>query len=130
MADGGCVDTADPEMFHRPERAYRRGIPAPVDPDVHAICTACPVRVECLAYALEHDMWGTWGGTTRQQREAMARPIIRAKCPGCQSRNLHKADTQQVCGDCGASWKATQVHGQRRKEPAKPSTRRVPALAA
>jgi WhiB family redox-sensing transcriptional regulator len=28
-----------------------------------AICTDCPIRVECLAGALErHEPWGVWGG--------------------------------------------------------------------
>lgn len=34
-----------------------------------ATCASCPVRVECLTYALEHpDIFGIWGGTTRLER--------------------------------------------------------------
>jgi hypothetical protein len=126
MVDGNCVG-ADPDQFHQDEISYRRGIPATVPPEVGAICTACMVRVECLAYALKHDEWGVWGGTTREQREAMRRPIVRAKCPACQSRNLLRMSTMQVCGDCSASWEATQIHGQRRTPPAEPQPQAGPA---
>lgn len=29
----------------------------------------CPVREQCLAWALKHDEWGIWGGTTKTERE-------------------------------------------------------------
>ena len=37
------------------------------------ICKVCPVRQECLQFAVEHDPWGIWAGTTRGQRRAIAR---------------------------------------------------------
>ena len=52
-----------------------------VDPDLHfpdkghstaqpkRICMACEVRVECLAYAIEHnEEHGVWGGLSYKQR--------------------------------------------------------------
>jgi WhiB family redox-sensing transcriptional regulator len=34
-----------------------------------AICLQCPVRLECLRYALDTDArWGAWGGLTQNQR--------------------------------------------------------------
>ena len=34
-----------------------------------ALCRECPVRVDCLEYALEHHQhWGVWGGMTERQR--------------------------------------------------------------
>lgn len=34
-----------------------------------AICGSCPVRVECLAYALDDpDVHGVWGGTGMRER--------------------------------------------------------------
>lgn len=39
---------------------------------VKAICEGCPVREQCLAYAIEHDVeYGVWGGMIRKEREAM-----------------------------------------------------------
>lgn len=34
-------------------------------------CADCWMRVECLDYALEHDVEGIWGGKTKGQRESM-----------------------------------------------------------
>jgi len=33
------------------------------------ICARCPVREDCLEYALvNHQHWGVWGGMTERQR--------------------------------------------------------------
>src|SRR5947208_1093286 len=39
-----------------------------------AICSRGPVKIECLALALEHDCQGIWGGTTRRERARLRRP--------------------------------------------------------
>lgn len=40
------------------------------------ICSGCPVRLECLVYALENkEPFGVWGGTTYRQRGRMMRHI-------------------------------------------------------
>ncbi len=34
------------------------------------LCGKCPVKSECLNYALEHEIeWGIWGGMTDRQRK-------------------------------------------------------------
>lgn len=38
-----------------------------------SICAPCPVKAECLAFALERDPWGVWAGTTRRERREMRR---------------------------------------------------------
>lgn len=35
------------------------------------ICAACPVRAECLRYALAEEPWGIRGGATAEERQAM-----------------------------------------------------------
>lgn len=35
------------------------------------ICSICPVKGECLDYALVFDLSGTWGGLTELQRTRM-----------------------------------------------------------
>ena len=39
-----------------------------------AICSSCPVRVQCLAEALDNRIeWGVWGGLTERERRAVLR---------------------------------------------------------
>lgn len=39
------------------------------------ICTGCPVRRECLAYALASgERWGIWGGASERDRRRMKVP--------------------------------------------------------
>ena len=32
------------------------------------ICKTCPVMDECLEWALHHERWGIWGGTSASER--------------------------------------------------------------
>ena len=65
MVEALCAQT-DPEAFH-PDRGESTG-PA------KAVCLACPVRAECLAYALErNERHGVWGGASPQERRALLR---------------------------------------------------------
>ncbi|MEV7804964.1 WhiB family transcriptional regulator [Microbispora sp. NPDC088329] len=70
MAQALCAET-DPEAFF-PDEGQR--------PDAgKKICRRCEVRAECLAYALDHDETGVWGGTTEKERRRMrARQAVAA----------------------------------------------------
>lgn len=58
-----CAQT-DPEAFF-PEKG---GSPRPAK----AVCAGCPVRAECLAFALEHDeRFGVWGGLSERERRVL-----------------------------------------------------------
>ncbi len=60
-----CRD-ADPDLF----------FPATADDGDHALalCAICPVRVDCLEYALDaRERFGIWGGLTEKQRLAVQR---------------------------------------------------------
>jgi WhiB family transcriptional regulator, redox-sensing transcriptional regulator len=36
------------------------------------LCRPCPVRTECLAEALDHQIkWGVWGGLTERERRGL-----------------------------------------------------------
>ena len=64
-AEGLCAQT-DPEAFYPEPRE-------PAAPAI-AVCHRCPVRVECLEYALTHDeRFGVWGGRSARERARLRR---------------------------------------------------------
>lgn len=41
---------------------------------VRSVCFSCPVRLECLAEALDNRIeWGVWGGMTERERRHLLR---------------------------------------------------------
>lgn len=66
----GLCGEADPELWF-PKKGDS---PRPAK----AICTDCPVRQECLEYALENSVTGVWGGTTERQRGRMRAQLAQA----------------------------------------------------
>lgn len=70
----GLCTQADPEIFFPPKG----------NPGIRAkqICAGCPVRAECLAYAIEADEeFGIWGGLNRAER-LKVREALQARKPG------------------------------------------------
>jgi hypothetical protein len=35
------------------------------------LCESCPIRQQCLDYALKNEVWNIWGGTTAAERAVM-----------------------------------------------------------
>ncbi|WP_080796220.1 WhiB family transcriptional regulator [Corynebacterium pacaense] len=63
-----CAQT-DPEAFFPEKGGSTR--------EAKRICQACPVRDECLEFALEHDeRFGIWGGLSERERRRLKREII------------------------------------------------------
>ena len=59
------------------EKAICRGIEVgrfypsenePIDPELSALCSTCPVQQKCLNHAILYEQYGYWGGTTERQR--------------------------------------------------------------
>jgi WhiB family transcriptional regulator, redox-sensing transcriptional regulator len=76
--DAAACRTADPEIFF-PVSAH-----GPGREDIalaKAICGRCPVRRQCLQFALAtHQVHGVWGGTTEEERLYMlAQPPVAAQ---------------------------------------------------
>ncbi|WP_405759635.1 WhiB family transcriptional regulator [Streptomyces sp. NBC_00073] len=68
--EGAVCRTADPDELFVEGAAQNRA---------KALCTGCPVRTECLAYALDHRIeHGIWGGMTERDRRALLRrrPLV------------------------------------------------------
>lgn len=63
QVDALCAQT-DPEAFFPEKGGSTR--------DAKKVCTACPVRQECLDYALEKDeRFGIWGGLSERERRRL-----------------------------------------------------------
>ncbi|GGM22990.1 transcriptional regulator WhiB [Streptomyces fumigatiscleroticus] len=64
VAQGLC--RAQPERMFAEEGAALK--------EAKAVCAGCPVRIECLAYALDHRVGhGVWGAMTQRERRALLR---------------------------------------------------------
>lgn len=73
-------------------------------PDAQALCRICPVKADCLQWALTMDVEGYWGETTRAQRDALLSGRTRVKCPLCGSHSIADLGNATCCIDCGVSW--------------------------
>ena len=63
MSDAACRGES-PALFF-PGRGVN-------DASAQALCNSCPVRDQCLAYALaDPELVGFWGGTSTKERQAM-----------------------------------------------------------
>jgi WhiB family redox-sensing transcriptional regulator len=54
----------------------QRGRPVK-EPEWKQVCFNCPVRLECLNYAIVHDEEGNWGGATEKERKSLPRSFVR-----------------------------------------------------
>ncbi len=61
-------ENASPAMFF-PDKSIAKG---------RRFCSECPVRVQCKTYAIVHDEYGIWGGTTRFERERLDQETVNA----------------------------------------------------
>jgi hypothetical protein len=67
---GGVCAQVDPELWFPEKGGSTR--------EAKQLCARCPVRPECLAYALAHDeRFGIWGGASERDRRRMKRTATR-----------------------------------------------------
>jgi len=72
--DALCAQT-DPDAFYPEMGASVR--------QAKAVCAACPVRAECLDWALTNgERFGVWGGRSERERRAITRGTTTV-CPDC-----------------------------------------------
>jgi WhiB family redox-sensing transcriptional regulator len=73
-SDAACR-SADPELFF-PISAFGQALEQVAE--AKAICARCPVRRQCLAFALRtRQAHGIWGGLTEEERDFIRRPRSR-----------------------------------------------------
>ncbi|MFD5626662.1 WhiB family transcriptional regulator [Streptomyces sp. NPDC127072] len=91
----GVCRTGDPEELFVEGAAQNRA---------KAVCTGCPVRTECLAYALDHRIeHGVWGGMTDRERRGLLRrrPTVtswRRLLEAARTDYVHKSRSQEAEG--------------------------------
>lgn len=72
------------------------------------ICRDCPVKAQCLNYALErNEPFGIWGGLTQRERRKVKRgekvaPTLRP-CGTVAAFQRHVRDGETPCGPCRAA---------------------------
>lgn len=74
LKDDPLCSQTDPDLFFPEEKLYSK---TAYYIDVKAakdICSACPLVVDCLKYAvINHPVQGIWGGTTEPERKEIHR---------------------------------------------------------
>lgn len=70
VLDGLCAQV-DPEAFY-PDKGESTAA-------AKSVCQGCPVRAECLSFALENrERYGVWGGLSERDRRKLLRPEVAA----------------------------------------------------
>lgn len=88
------------------------------------ICGNCPVRLDCLQYALDtEERFGVWGGSDEVTRrwalsvDQYGKPIQRLgeiKCPNCSGTDIETISNRRVkthlkCSTCALAWWSRRV---------------------
>jgi WhiB family redox-sensing transcriptional regulator len=97
----GLCGQADPEAWF-PEKGHSPR-------DAQKVCARCPVRQECLDYALanpEATKYGIWAGLTEHDRRQARKGVV---VP------IRQAATHKVCTGCGVNKPRGEFHRDRDK---------------
>jgi len=86
MGQAACRDV-------QPDRLF---VPGAAQRAATAICRPCPVQLQCLADALDHQVpFGVWGGLTERER----RTLLKTR-PDVQSWRAHLESVQLRATGC------------------------------
>lgn len=64
---GANCTTTWPDLFFEPASVA----------DAKAVCADCPIRLQCLEFAIKHNEDGVWGGTTQAERQDIRKALKR-----------------------------------------------------
>lgn len=101
---------ADPAFFfaqeHDEDELLTQAAITYAEERAKAICAFCPIRIECLNWAILQGshLVGIWGGLTAKERRSINRPRKKARCIDCRSEDLEVSGGHEVCLSCGLSW--------------------------
>lgn len=62
-------------LFYDYELGRGSGTKLTVPEEVREACRSCPLKDHCLEWALKHEDFGFWAGTTKTQRRKMRRRL-------------------------------------------------------
>lgn len=63
------------------------------------LCWSCPVRQQCLDYAIENcEMYGIWGGMSAHQRNLQRRAALHGVTVECDADHTYRIDGVVVHG--------------------------------
>lgn len=100
--DGGsCTGHTDVDFF---PSLYNDDADVIVPSEIVQLCEMCSVKAKCLEWAMNHDAYGFWAGTSRYQRLQLGRDRHRVRCPGCTSESVTTTARGEICLACGISW--------------------------
>lgn len=74
--EAACGQVKDPDLFHGPDIEPREPLNRQFEREYAAkqVCAGCPVRAECLAWALATgEPYGVWGGLDPRERQKLRR---------------------------------------------------------
>lgn len=70
-SNGLCLGKTD--LFYLPPHRNAESIEK--ERQAMSLCRVCPSQEQCLNYALQHEVYGIWGGMTERARRAMRREM-------------------------------------------------------
>lgn len=80
--DGAACRGQDASVFFAPSYFEKREEKLAREAIAKSICARCPVRLECLEYALAtREPHGVWGGLNEMERRALLRRRARETAP-------------------------------------------------
>lgn len=92
LSQANCLD-ADPEIFFVDDRDEPEFDKWKTNSAIR-LCSSCPVKTECLQFALTEKSVGVWGGTTTYERRVMSQRAAR----GITERKPRKDNTHYLDG--------------------------------
>lgn len=102
--DQAACQGRDTEMFFSEDEDRPSRERTAREAEAKAVCKPCPVKQQCLQFALDGDELGVWGETDTQERRKLRRRGRRRSCARCSGAQVTGTDTAQVCLECGATW--------------------------